>query len=457
MALYRILIVQAKAIINNAALLDASEDAAPDAVPRQAALSTFVEVDGDKKFPLSEASLREEIFAALGATPSRLGMTRYSAPLRERLTREAYTKEAGAIPPGTEYDYSQPCGLAHPGLCRTADAFFYERVKIAAKDLRRFAHANGKGGTMILVSFFCEGGDMPRHQRLMRLGHCRNGNPAVALFACYRGRPVENDVFQADLEWRSWSGAAVLPPPFRDTSVLDYAQDTTILARGWRAAQASGLISFIEARVLRVLSDKDGLIVRCSHDDVRQRIFPPPKMVRRTKSTAARQVEKGLAGLAEPKEPKMKIRSSEKIRARRGGTKQKPDYSSGPSSGTAMSEPDATSSDHDDDALAVPGPAPAAAGKSGAAASAEVDEDDENDDPNVITWRVRGCGVLKLSIDSMMLGAHCPYGGKCRGGHGHLAHGPGPCRLNRALGKGPVGFLTAWLRAARPEQGRAGS
>ena len=140
---------------------------------------------------------------------------------------------------------------------------------------------------MILLSFFCNGVDAPQYQRLLRLGHCRNGNPAVVLFAHYYGEAVENDVFQAQLEWRSMSRPSVFGPPGGSNAVLDFGQDCTILAHGWRSFGKAFDISRVEARQLEVVSDEDSLILWCSGDDERRDICPPSKIVRAKKSKAA--------------------------------------------------------------------------------------------------------------------------------------------------------------------------
>ena len=227
----------------------------------------------------------------------------------------------------------------------------------------------------------------------------------------------------------------------------------------------------MEAIQLEAVSDEDGLSIRCSGDDERRDLYPPSKIVRAKKSKAAAKLDKGLADLAEPK---MKIRSGDRTKMRRVGAKQRPEYLSGPSSGTDISISDEEDSDDPSAILAPAAPATDDAAPARAPAPPPADVEDE-DDPNVITWRLPDVGVLKLSIDSMMLAAHCPHGGKCQGGD--LPHSPGPsfenarmyvyvcacylfsrgpCRLNRSLAKGPVGFLAAWLQAARPDQGRAG-
>ena len=47
-----------------------------------------------------------------------------------------------------------------------------------------------------------------------------------------------------------------------------------------------------------------------------------------------------------------------------------------------------------------------------------------------------------------MLAAHCCLGGSERyaGIPVPREHGPGPCRLNRAMAKGPIGMLVRWLQ-----------
>ena len=155
--------MKAKAKVANVKKLDAHHelpDDAPltlDAAETRLPLSTFVEEHGDDKYPLSEAYFREEMYAALGYAgigerPSRLGVRRYAPALRALLTRETFTQESGAIQKEIEFDYTQPCSLAHPGLCRTADAFFYEIVKNSSKVLRQFVPAK-ESGTMVLLSF----------------------------------------------------------------------------------------------------------------------------------------------------------------------------------------------------------------------------------------------------------------------------------------------------------------
>ena len=101
---------------------------------------------------------------------------------------------------------------------------------------------------MVLLSLFRSGVDAAQYQRVLRLGHCRNGNPVAAFFAHYHGVPVENDVFRADLEWRSMSRPSVFGPPGGSNAVLEFGQDCTMLAHGWRSFGKAFDISRVEAR-----------------------------------------------------------------------------------------------------------------------------------------------------------------------------------------------------------------
>ena len=166
--------------------LDAGLPPAPDlADVTQQRLKHVLHGLADMDFPLSSASFEAVVRSEVGLSEEQVtpGFSRYSDLLRPAYIARGFIKDQKDVPPGRKYVCKVPCGIAHPGVCRTRDADFFPALKDAAVALTAICCRESLpvGCFYSLKCYDTEGAEV--FFATAFLCYIRKANPQCAVFA----------------------------------------------------------------------------------------------------------------------------------------------------------------------------------------------------------------------------------------------------------------------------------
>ena len=304
-------------------------------------LSSVLGRCGDRNSPITEKVFRNEIKACTGS--GRTGMMGYSKIMRDKQVHRTFAAESGQIPADIEYDYSLPCRLQHPGLCRHRDAGIYDFVMQCVKRLRVYLKGENIG-TLFQLKFSVE--ERVVASEVVRLGYWRGGSaPGVMLgrYSLSAGSidaddALANGILTAKPIMRLWhADAGSCSEGLKDErwwrsrlgqAILAVDHDASIIAQVFR----SHMCELVVVSKLEVIADTGMLTLKRCEAFEQLHPAPPVPASSRAHEQAAKKMKQGLDSFKDPDEVARKgVRIRQPTRVR-GGRKAKPEYTSGSSS-----------------------------------------------------------------------------------------------------------------------------
>ena len=416
-------------------------------------LQTFVQTEGDDTLPLSVAAFNAEVRAAMGVSEGEPvpGFNKYSPIFRKGHVGTVFVHDDGSIPESRVFNYEQPCHECHPGLCKAVDMGLMPMIKAVIKEAHKYLFQHSVGTLHCFV--FWSNGDVARKHRYCVLAHKRGTQPKICMVAVcvYSDACVSLVVKESGLvkfmKDVSFIGLQIKTcAPVAKVTVEHMTWDKQCFLQGGKELR-SVTAAAVGAAPIELFPDSKVPVARKSTSTLE-------KGLQALKGQTKRSVSGSLARRRAP---------SAALGARRGP--EIVDYSS--ASGSSSSNDGS-----DDSRILAPfpesNPVPPPAVEPVPPPAVEpvpppaVDQSPPPEVPwappvrrGVDTWIVplsMGGGFLKQSYNHgrWQLAAHCPLGGSdmLDGVRVPRPHGPGPCRLNAATSKSPIGLLASWLLCA---------
>ena len=229
------------------------------------------------------------------------GFTAYDKAMRAHLHDKVFVQDKGDIPPEEQYEYSLPCGAAHPGLCAEVNADIMPRVHEAVKEFRSFTSKLPKGTPLCV---WAASGGVPTPFSFVLLSRFRGSNPRFALLT--QGVMNNDCVLRLPLD--------------QSTKEYGHIMDISLLGHVFTLARGDGVSMYCA----RLRQDKSVFFQTGSHimidrSDFRaatadaHQIFPPvPGAARQRKSDVEKKLEADMRRL-----PGAKATSAEQLEKER--------------------------------------------------------------------------------------------------------------------------------------------
>jgi hypothetical protein len=149
--------------------------------------NNVVKMMGDQRTPFQTAFFEMCIKKGMEipddeATPCFSSYERY---FREQQLQKLFVEDVGDIGSDEEFEYTVPCGVAHPHICATRDREYIANIHEAAKELRKFLGKSKVGsGHCVWLTRAGQDGDVEESEKVhFWLSHFRGGGPKIAVLA----------------------------------------------------------------------------------------------------------------------------------------------------------------------------------------------------------------------------------------------------------------------------------